>query len=221
MPVLLLQLHPQVCGLHANADISYYTSSTKAMWSNLIDLQPRVGRAAGGISRETVVAGVARDISAKIPEQFDLPLLAKGLGVPTPTQVVLLQELARWNGVLDTMSTSLKELQRALSGERCRHPLCQQLLRPWGNQVEWPADCKFSVGRHGGQADGDSSCALLQAKLGSVQHWRSCPALCSTANCPQPGRGSTLQQRRPWAPGWLGSPAGTSSTRCEPVWGLV
>lgn len=107
----------QVFGLHANADISYYTASTKAMWSNLIDLQPRVGRAAGGISREAVVAGIARDIAAKIPEQFDVPLLTKGLGVPTPTQVLLLQELVRWNGVLDTMSSSLKELQRALSGE--------------------------------------------------------------------------------------------------------
>lgn len=107
----------QVFGLHANADISYYTASTKDMWSNLIDLQPRVGRAAGGTSREAVVAGVVRDIAAKIPEQFDVPLLAKGMGVPTPTQVVLLQELARWNGVLDTMRSSLKELQRALSGE--------------------------------------------------------------------------------------------------------
>lgn len=107
----------QVFGLHVNADISYYTASTKAMWSNLIDLQPRVGRAAGGISREAVVAGIARDIAAKISEQFDVPLLTKGLGVPTPTEVVLLQELVRWNGVLDTMSSSLKELQRALSGE--------------------------------------------------------------------------------------------------------
>lgn len=104
-------------GLHANADISYYTASTKAMWSNLIDLQPRVGAAAGGTSREAVVAGIARDIAAKIPEQFDVLLLTKGLGVPTPTQMVLLQELVRWNGVLDTMSSSLKELQRALSGE--------------------------------------------------------------------------------------------------------
>lgn len=106
----------QVFGLHSNADISYYTSNTKELWSNLIDLQPRVGAAAGGISREEFVASVARDVAAKIPEQFDLPLLAKGLGVPTPTQVVLLQELARWNTVLEAMSSSLKDLQRALSG---------------------------------------------------------------------------------------------------------
>jgi hypothetical protein len=105
-----------VFGLHANADISYYTSDTRALWGDLVDLQPRVGAAAGAMSREEFVAGIVRDISAKIPEQFDLPLLAKGLGVPSPTQVVLLQELARWNGVLEAMNSSLQDLQRALSG---------------------------------------------------------------------------------------------------------
>uniref|UniRef100_A0A383W4S5 Dynein-1, subspecies f n=1 Tax=Tetradesmus obliquus TaxID=3088 RepID=A0A383W4S5_TETOB len=108
---------PEVFGLHANADISYYTSDTRTLWANLVDLQPRVGAAAGAMSREEFVAGIVRDISAKIPEQFDLPLLAKGLGVPSPTQVVLLQELARWNGVLEAMASSLQDLQRALSGE--------------------------------------------------------------------------------------------------------
>ena len=27
---------PEVFGLHANADISYYTSATKALWRNLV-----------------------------------------------------------------------------------------------------------------------------------------------------------------------------------------
>lgn len=53
-----------------------------------------------GVSREEFIATVARDIQVKIPEQFDLPLLKKEIGVPSPTQVVLLQELERWNKVL-------------------------------------------------------------------------------------------------------------------------
>ena len=119
---MVLQLTPpcvalQLFGLHANADISYYTSATKELLSNLVDLQPRTGAATGGISRDEFIAGVARDIAAKIPEPFDLPLLHKQLGAPTPTQVVLLQEVERWNGVLAAMSTSLKDLQKALAGE--------------------------------------------------------------------------------------------------------
>lgn len=70
-----------------------------------------------GISREEFIAGVARDIQTKIPEPFDMPLLKKEIGIPSPTQVVLLQEIERWNRVLVVMSTSLKDLQRALTGE--------------------------------------------------------------------------------------------------------
>lgn len=108
---------PEAFGLHANADISYYTSATKAIWADLVDLQPRTGSGGGGVGREEFIAGVARDIAAKIPEPFDLPQLRKEMGTPSPTQVVLLQELERWNGVLAVMVSSLRDLQRALSGE--------------------------------------------------------------------------------------------------------
>ncbi|GLI59150.1 hypothetical protein VaNZ11_000978 [Volvox africanus] len=108
---------PEAFGLHANADISYYTSATKAIWTDLVDLQPRTGGGGGGVGREEFIGGVARDIFAKIPEPFDLPQLRKELGTPSPTQVVLLQELERWNNVLAVMVSSLRDLQRALSGE--------------------------------------------------------------------------------------------------------
>merc|ERR1711881_781732 len=38
-------------------------------------------------------------------------------GIPSPTQVVLLQELERWNVLVTRMKASLVELQRALVGE--------------------------------------------------------------------------------------------------------
>ncbi|GMH41526.1 hypothetical protein BSKO_09436 [Bryopsis sp. KO-2023] len=108
---------PEVFGLHANADISYYTNSTKTFWRDLISLQPRSGGGGSGISREDFIRNVARDIQDRIPEPFDLGLLKKEIGIPSPTQVVLLQEVERWNKVITTMQASLKDLQRALSGE--------------------------------------------------------------------------------------------------------
>lgn len=108
---------PEVFGLHANADISYYTAATKSIWSDLVDLQPRQGGSTAGMSREEFISGVAKDIAAKIPEPFDMPQLRKEIGTPSPTQVVLLQELERWNGVLGAMVSSLRDLRRALSGE--------------------------------------------------------------------------------------------------------
>jgi len=34
---------PEVFGLHPNAEIGYYTSAAKEMWSHMIDLQPQTG----------------------------------------------------------------------------------------------------------------------------------------------------------------------------------
>ena len=46
-----------------------------------------------------------------------MPRLKKRLPHPTPTQVVLLQELDHWNKLLYTMSGALNTLLRALKGE--------------------------------------------------------------------------------------------------------
>jgi dynein heavy chain len=84
---------PEVFGLHPNADISYYTNATKSLWRNLVDLQPRIGGGGGGASREDFIAGVARDIQSKIPEPFDIAIIKKEIGVPSPVQVSALSLL--------------------------------------------------------------------------------------------------------------------------------
>jgi dynein heavy chain len=120
---------PAVFGLHPNAEIGYYSSAVKSMWINLISLQPR--RAAGGVgmSREDLIGTTARDIYSKIPLQsmdvgsYDLLqirvilLKRNNTEIITPCQVVLLQELERWNNLVKKMAGSLADLQRALVGE--------------------------------------------------------------------------------------------------------
>lgn len=72
----------------------------------------------GGVSREDVIGKVASDILEKLEKTFDLEYVKLKLGgTPTPTQVVLLQELERFNMLIVKMGSSLKELQRALIGE--------------------------------------------------------------------------------------------------------
>ncbi len=83
----------------------------------LINLQPRTGESVGGISREDFIAQIAQDIQGRLPELFDVARIYKSIGTPSPTQVVLLQELDRWNVLVSTMSSSLKDLQKALKGE--------------------------------------------------------------------------------------------------------
>lgn len=110
---------PEVFGLHANAEIGYLTNASRSLWTDLIELQPRVGGATGGISREQFISQIASSIQQKLPSDlFDRGLIAKGFGgVPSPTQVVLLQELERFNSLIEKMRASLRDLQRALVGE--------------------------------------------------------------------------------------------------------
>uniref|UniRef100_A0A4X2JQB9 Dynein axonemal heavy chain 10 n=1 Tax=Vombatus ursinus TaxID=29139 RepID=A0A4X2JQB9_VOMUR len=109
---------PEVFGLHSNAEIGYYTQAARAMWSHLLELQPQTGESVTGIGREDYITQVARDIENKMPKVFDLDSIRKHLGLGiSPTTVVLLQELERFNKLTIRMTKSLAELQRALAGE--------------------------------------------------------------------------------------------------------
>jgi dynein heavy chain len=107
---------PTVFGLHPNAEIQYSTNSAKSLWENMISMQTSDNSSGGGINREEYIDKVATELEEKIPEVFDLYNIRKAYDVPTPTQVVLLQEIERVNALIKTMASSLKDLKRALKG---------------------------------------------------------------------------------------------------------
>merc|ERR1711916_320990 len=62
--------------------------------------------------------GVSRDVESKVPKEMDIMAISKQLGeVRTPCQIVLMQELERWNILVNFMSRMLSDLQKALVGE--------------------------------------------------------------------------------------------------------
>lgn len=61
---------------------------------------------------------MARDIQNKLPQVFDLDVIRKKFGLEiSPTSVVLLQELERFNKLIVRIGRSLAELQRVREGE--------------------------------------------------------------------------------------------------------
>ncbi|KAH9514993.1 Dynein heavy chain 10, axonemal [Bulinus truncatus] len=109
---------PDVFGLNPNAEIGYYTQAAKAMWEHLVELQPQTGSSASGISREDYISQIATDVLEKLPSEFDLVKIRRSLGLDiSPTTVVLLQELERFNNLVVRMKRSLATLKRALAGE--------------------------------------------------------------------------------------------------------
>jgi dynein heavy chain len=109
---------PTVFGLHPNAEISSYNELARDMWAQLIELQPQTGGGGGGMSRDKHISNIAEGILSKLNQPFDLELVRTNLTeVPSPTEVVLLQELERMNKLIVNMRSSLSELKKALIGE--------------------------------------------------------------------------------------------------------
>jgi len=110
---------PGVFGLHANAEITYFNNSAKALWLNIISMATSSGGGGGGLDREAIILETANSIQEKaIPELFDEYNIRKGFNNNvSPTQTVLLQELERFNKLIIRMKSSIVELKRALRGE--------------------------------------------------------------------------------------------------------
>lgn len=71
------------------------------------------GEFGGSISRDEYISQVAQDIQNKLPVLFDMDIIRKKFGMEiSPTSVVLLQELERFNKLVVRMQRSLAELQR-------------------------------------------------------------------------------------------------------------
>lgn len=117
---------PEVFGLHPNAEIGYYTNAAKEMWSHLVELQPQTGDTGAGISRDDYIDKVASDVLNKLPKEFDLDQVRKKFGIDiSPTTVVLMQELERFNKLVKRMRVSLQTLRRVGAHCACVDVLCE------------------------------------------------------------------------------------------------
>ncbi|NWT16478.1 DYH1 protein, partial [Vireo altiloquus] len=108
---------PELFGLHDNADMTFAQNETFALLGALALLQPKT-ITLGGRSREEIVEEISNDILAKLPEPMDLqeviqkyPLLYE-----ESMNTVLVQEVIRYNKLLEEVAQSLKDLLKALKG---------------------------------------------------------------------------------------------------------
>ncbi|XP_064550918.1 dynein axonemal heavy chain 10 [Drosophila montana] len=109
---------PDVFGLHPNAEIGYYTMAARNIWNSLIELQPQTGEGSGGISRDDFIDLVAAGILKKLPPAFETWRIRKQIQMSlSPTGVVLLQELDRFNILVVRIKKTLELLRKAIAGE--------------------------------------------------------------------------------------------------------
>lgn len=107
---------PEVFGLHNNAGITRDLQNTGIMLASLLLLEGEI--AAGGGSTDEILLLVASEILGKLPKNFDLDeaKLKYPVDYNESMNTVLVQEMERFNKLLSTIRTTLKQLQQAVAG---------------------------------------------------------------------------------------------------------
>ena len=116
--------NPEVFGMHDNANIAFQLQETSSIYDTVLSLQPRVGggTAEGEKSPEDIVAEFAAELEEQNPDVLDREKAAKGMFELLPSgafrslDTVLIQEMDRFNSLIRTISSTLKELQKAIKG---------------------------------------------------------------------------------------------------------
>jgi dynein heavy chain len=108
---------PEVFGLHDNANITCAITETNALLETALSLQPRQASGEGKSWGETLDE-LARDIASRIPPAFDIEraLIMFPVRYEESMNTVLTQELLRFNRLIIEVSTTLREVQKAIKG---------------------------------------------------------------------------------------------------------
>jgi len=109
---------PLAFGLHPNAEIGFRLREAENLCLQILQLQPREAGGEGGLSTEEKAKMTLDEILEKLPEGFDMEdIRGKIDEVPTPYQMVAIQETERMNTLLAEMKRSLLELDLGLKGD--------------------------------------------------------------------------------------------------------
>ncbi|XP_062444589.1 dynein axonemal heavy chain 3 [Rhea pennata] len=115
---LPITTHPEVFGLHENADITKDNQETNQLFSGVLLTLPREA-GGGGKSPQETVEDLARDILSKLPSDFNVEEVMKKYPVlyEESMNTVLRQELIRFNRLTEVVRSSLVNLGRAIKGQ--------------------------------------------------------------------------------------------------------
>ncbi|XP_026560379.1 dynein heavy chain 3, axonemal [Pseudonaja textilis] len=114
---LPISTHPEIFGLHENADITKDNQETNLLFDGVLLTLPREA-GGGGKSPQETVEELAQDVLSKLPDDFDLEHVMKLYPVlyEESMNTVLRQELIRFNRLTEVVRSSLISLGKAIKG---------------------------------------------------------------------------------------------------------
>jgi dynein heavy chain len=112
--------HPEAFGQHPNADIASQIKETRMLFDTLLSLQPQVtttSNKANAKSTEEEVMELSTKVIESLPKKIDYESTVKIFAEDnSPLKIVLLQEIERYNFLLDDINLSLVSLQKGIKG---------------------------------------------------------------------------------------------------------
>ncbi|XP_064605237.1 dynein axonemal heavy chain 3-like isoform X2 [Liolophura sinensis] len=117
--------HPEVYGLHENADITKDQQETTQLFEGILLTLPRQSSLGKpkmpgfGKSSQEIIEELASDILSKIPPDFNLEEVQSKYPVryEESMNTVLVQELIRFNRLIRVIRQSLKDIRKAIKGQ--------------------------------------------------------------------------------------------------------
>lgn len=108
---------PEIFGLHPNAEISRSRKEAYDLCSRLLDLQPRAVESSFDVQKEQLLK-LSEKILQKINKKFDVEEIQKkhSINHVDSMNTVLIQELTRYNNLLESVISSLADLKKAHEG---------------------------------------------------------------------------------------------------------
>lgn len=114
---------PEVFGLHDNANISFMQQESEKLLGVVLSIQPRESGGGAGKSPEEVVIDMAKDQLERLPPKLTPDTahpssfaISEDTGLMNSLGTCLSQEMARFNGLLKKLNSTLIDLQKAIKG---------------------------------------------------------------------------------------------------------
>ncbi len=115
---------PEVFGMHENASINYQSQESDAFLKNVLRIQPKIASTGSGKSADDIVQEYITDLTNRLPLVLDTLTAKKDLLVTIPGTsllpslcTVLLQEMERFNKLINVVGNTLDQLSKAISGQ--------------------------------------------------------------------------------------------------------
>lgn len=109
--------HPEAFGQHTNAEVASQIREARMLFETLLSLQPQVAAVQGKKTTEEEVMEMSTRVLEQMPEKIDYQSTVKIMSEDhSPLKVVLLQEIERYNILLDVIRQSLISLQKGIKG---------------------------------------------------------------------------------------------------------